>query len=769
MMQRGQNSSSFVATSTTFVILATVIAGAAFWPIYQHQQFLIMAAVTILAASGIALLGARFRWPGPVLVVATVLAYLLLGVPLAIPSSALFGVLPTGEGLLELLRAAALGWRQILTIALPVGAYQSLLVPVFLILLVAVVIAVTVAIRFEWGEFAALAPTFVLVLGLAFGPRDAPAAVALTLLYLVVVLGWLSWRRWHRRREGIRALPSSTRRGSGSLETLAALRTAASAIVISALAVTIGGTSAAVSSPEGERAVFRDIVEQPFDPRAHASPLSALRKYHQPALADSAMFSVTNLPEGARIRLATLDTYDGVVFSVGSDAVTSESGSFTRLPTAIPRDASAGEAASVDVQVSGYRGIWVPTVGLLTSIEFGGSNAAELRDSFFFNETGRSGVVLEGLDAGDRYQLDLRLPSEPDDLSRLTPGTAAVPEAAVVPEELTVVLDDWVRDAESAGARLDAMLDALAAEGYVSHGVADDEPFSRSGHGVDRIQELLTEPRMIGDEEQYSVAAALMARAIGFPSRVVFGFAPESGGEDATIVLGSDVSAWIEVDTAQYGWVAIDPTPPVREIPDEEPEEPAVVARPQSPVPPPAVEPDPRRDQVPLEASPDDDPAEDPLMAVLLAALKVLAWVAGILLVLLSPFLAVLMAKARRRYLRHRAASAAARVSGGWREFADIVVDYGYAVPKAATRSEVAEVVGGVQPLVLASVADRAVFAPERVDDDEARQVWLAVRDLEEGIASSRTRWERLKATVSLRSLAGYSLKELFSRERRLT
>ena len=31
---------------------------------------------------------------------------------------------------------------------------------------------------------------------------------------------------------------------------------------------------------------------------------------------------------------------------------------------------------------------------------------------------------------------------------------------------------------------------------------------------------------MIGDAEQYAVAAAIMVRQLGFPVRVVFGFAP---------------------------------------------------------------------------------------------------------------------------------------------------------------------------------------------------------------------------------------------------
>ena len=115
------------------------------------------------------------------------------------------------------------------------------------------------------------------------------------------------------------------------------------------------------------------------------------------------------------------------------------------------------------------------------------------------------------------------------------------------------------------------MIDGLKTNGYVSHGVSPDEPQSRSGHAADRITQLLTDQRMIGDQEQYAVTAALMAQQLGFPARVVFGFAPKRIRRERP-VRGDDVSAWIEVGTAQFGWVDLDPTPPVREIPPEVPE-----------------------------------------------------------------------------------------------------------------------------------------------------------------------------------------------------
>jgi hypothetical protein len=292
----------------------------------------------------------------------------------------------------------------------------------------------------------------------------------------------------------------------------------------------------------------------------------------------------------------------------------------------------------------------------------------------------------------------------------------------------------------------------------VSHG-RSEEPASRSGHAADRINELLTDKRMIGDAEQYAVAAALMAREVGFGARVVFGFVPTAAdaSSGSLEVRGEDVSAWIEVDTAEYGWVTVDPNPPAREIPDATPDDPTTIARPESVVAPPAADPAPAQ----LQATPEtlrDDPDDAQQAPDLLRV--VLTWAATAaagILVLLAPFLAIVFAKTRRRRLRRRAPTNLERISGGWREFEDTIIDHGYQPPPAATRSEVAALLGGTRAAVLAAVVDRAVFAPAQPDAVEADRVWKVVSDLAVALNANATRWQRLKARVSIASLGGYS------------
>jgi transglutaminase-like putative cysteine protease len=447
--------------------------------------------------------------------------------------------------------------------------------------------------------------------------------------------------------------------------------------------------------------------------------------------------------------------------------VSSLSGSFVRVPTTFDQRATVGEPITMQVTIDQYEGIWMPMVGQLERVTFAGRNAVDLRSSFFYNDNGGTAVVAESLGEGDSYRVQAVAPPQPNpvQLSGLEPGNADVPDTQPLPDELALALSGFVRDAESPGARLQAMLEGLRENGYISHGVADDEPTSRSGHAADRITELLTGQRMIGDAEQYAVTAALMANQLGFPARVVFGFAPDVASQDAvTTVRGEDVSAWIEVNTSRFGWVTLDPNPEPREIPQEEPEDPTQVARPQSPVQPPPTEPDFNDQQLQPESSQEDPGVPNPLLAILLAV----AQVAGIILlaaaILVSPFLAIAVAKLRRRSLRRRAKSPISRVSGGWQEFADAVVDHGYNPPPVPTRTEVARTVGGTRSLVLASVADRAVFSPDTTEDAEADKVWRAVDELREALGQGRTRWERVRALVSVRSLGGYSVKSLFRR-----
>ncbi|WP_168627838.1 transglutaminaseTgpA domain-containing protein [Cryobacterium sp. BB307] len=762
----------FIIVSTAMVWLTMALAITAFWATYGSPPFVIMAVVTVLVGSAIAIIGARVRASSLVLLLATAGAFLLLGVPLAVPGKAIAGLLPSVDGLIDLIAGVALGWKQLLTISLPVGSFQALLVPAFALILVTVVITLSVALRARYGELAAIGPLAVYLVAGLFGPIEAQWPLRLTLGLVASVLLWLIWRRWYRRREAVRLLARQATDPAGPLETrpdgpFVGVRTLLSAGAIFAIAASTGVGAATLLPPGHERIVLRSSIEQPFDPRDYASPLVGFRAMLTQPEATRTLFTVDGLPPGTFIRVATLDTYDGIVYSVGTPDVESASGSFTRLPFRVDQSSVDGDEVTAVFTIQGYSDVWVPTVGKLVSIDFAGDRGRQLRDSFYYNDSTGSAAVLGSLDGGDSYTVTAVIPTQPTDeqLTSLEPNPLPQPPVQVVPDELAATLDRWVRNANGPGERLAAMLNGLRAEGFVSHGIDPDEPVSRSGHGADRITELLGSQRMIGDQEQYAVTAALMARELGFPARVVVGFSTDPTAGGSTIIRGNDITAWIEVNTARYGWVAIDPTPPERPIPAEVPEDPAVVARPQSPVQPPVLEPEQPDTQLPPESTQEQPPEENVIVGIVLRVLAVLGLSLVVAAIVLSPFITIVAAKWRRRRLRRKAPTAALRIAGGWREFEDTAIDHGVSPGAAPTRLEVAQAVGGTQPLVLASVADRAVFAPGNPSDEDADQVWSAVEELRYALGAGLTRWERLKALVSLRSLGGYSVSKLFRRE----
>ncbi|ANJ27564.1 transglutaminase-like domain-containing protein [Agromyces aureus] len=763
--------------SIALLVLLLVAALIPWWPVYESTEFLVAAAVAMIAGMGVGLVGARRAWPSWKVLLALVFAFLLLGVPAAVPSRAYAGVLPTPQGMLDLIAATALSWKQLVTIAVPVGSYQALLVPPFLLTLLASAAAVTIAFRTRHPVVAVLPPAALMTAGILLGVVHGGFALAAGLWFLVAIVGWLVHVAiMDRHALGGR---SAVERAFGDARRLLG----ASAILVVA---SMGASAATFLMPAQARTVVRSEVQQPFEPRAHESPLSSFRAAFDPTDADDAMLQVQGLPPGAGLAIATLDTYNGIVYSVGGADGTSVSGSFTRLPYRLDQSGVEGEPVRISVAVAAYDDVWVPGIGQLERIDFGGPRAETLADGFVYNDTTGTGAVASGLQRGDTYTAWSVAMLDPSQLGEMQPGTSVVPAAPELPAELDDLLDTWAPASDAPGRRLAAVIQGFHSTGYVSHGTISDSVASRSGHALDRLAQLAADQPMVGDGEQYAVAAALMARRIGFPARVVVGYtastdaledasdvaadAPTTGRPAAdaaspTVLRRDDLQAWIEVQRADGAWIALDPNPVPSEIPEREPDQPEIVSRPESALPPP-----PERTQVDENGSPsdrsDDRPQDD--LGRWLGVLTTVATIAGlsvlVLALIASPFLAVIVAKIRRRRVRRQAESPVDRIEGGWQEFADTAADYGYPIRSNSTRAEQAATVGGLAPLVLASVVDRAVFAPGGPQDGDDERVWRSVDELQRRLAAPRTRRERWLAAISLTSLGGYAVSRRGSR-----
>ena len=736
--------SSTIASMAAWSIIAVVL-----WPIYRDSSFVVLAVIAILLGCGLALAAAIARWPAWGLLLATVSTFTVIGVPLAVPARTVYAVLPEPTGLFELYAGVALGWRQLVTIDLPVGAYQALLVPALVLLLAGPVVTLTVAVRAQRGELAALVPLAVFPLAVALGPEEPVLPIATAIALAGTLLLWMAvWRR-HRRAAAVGSSTTSDPRWLGA-------RTLAAGVVLLLIASGVGAATVSVIPPVGDRTVLRTIVERPFDPLDEPSPLAAYRASFDPAVAQSPALTVSGAPTGARIRLATLDSYDGSVFAVGSDQVDSDSGRFVRIPTARDLAAVEGTPTTVTFAMRRSTGVWLPTVGEFGSITIAGDDAADLRDRFVYNAVTGTAALVGGVPVDLEYTLDMKLPLAPSSpIAAAVPGNAAVPGITVVPKALSVWLDSTLAGTEGSGPRLERALDALVGQGYLSHGIANDEAPSRSGHSLDRLESLFTDLPMVGDAEQFAAAAALIARELGFPSRVVLGFGPIES-DRAVVLVESDRTAWIEISTAAGGWIPVDVVPERREIPPSEPDEPVPVSRPQNAVQPPIDDPPVADELAPPEVQQRDDDVLDPFWQAVLGTLRVVGSVLLVAGLLASPLLVVVAAKVRRRRRRRTTGDPTARILGGWRDVTDEARDFGLEIPPAATRSEVAAAIGRPQALVLARVTDRAVYAPEEPDGMEAERVWASADALRASLAENRTRRERFRAAVSSRSLRQY-------------
>ena len=374
------------------------------------------------------------------------------------------------------------------------------------------------------------------------------------------------------------------------------------ALILVAAVVAAGSNLVVAPVAEDGRYVLRQNIIPPFDPQAYPSPLAGLRKFEK-IQREQTLFTVDGLPTGARLRFATMDAYNGLVWNVvnGDGGPADGSGVFRRVGARVvaPR---AGAPARVTVHVDTYHEIWLPTVGELTDVSFNGSHAPQLGDSFRYNATTSIGVVPNGLTNGDSYTMDVVIPPDPDPttLPDHTFASVTMPDLTGVPDEVSTLASDWAGAGGASYAQLVALVDTLK-RGAFSDGDAQSGVNAPAGHGAKRVRDFLAGDQLVGDSEQYAAVLALMSRELGMPARVVLGVVPPAAGFTGQ-VTGAMVSAWVEVDFAGLGWVPFDPTPPVTSLPKKQQvkpqtnpqgtvlDPPILAAQPPVPLPPPQAQ-----------------------------------------------------------------------------------------------------------------------------------------------------------------------------------
>jgi hypothetical protein len=744
--------------------LLLAIGAAGFGPAFGGTGYAVAAGGGILLGIAIALLGARFRWNIVIVSAATIVAYLAFGAALAVPTTTLARVVPTFDSIRALVLGVVFSWKDVLTLETPVGGFPSTLVVPFLSSLVATVFAACFALRLRRGFAWALLPAAaLLVTAIAFGTHESVAPLVHGVAFAAVAMAWWGWRR-RAARDAASAATESSRPDAASAARLRGTRIATGAALL-VVAVLVGGVTVAAAAPGTPRQVLRDAVQPPLDLRQYASPLAGFRKYVGDER-DDVLFTVTGLPQDARIRLATLDEYNGIVYDVAGDG-SSGSGTFTRVSEQIPTSAQPADAqgtpATVGVTVGDLTGVWLPDVGSLDTLQFSGQNASALADSLHYNQATGTAITTDGLSSGDAYTMNVTIPPTHNDeqLANTPIESLTMPKSTGVPEAITSLATAFAGDADQPFGQVRNIATSLSQSGYFSHGL-EGEATSRAGHGAERIATFLSGDQMVGDDEQYAVTMALMVRALGMPARVVMGFYPDQYGaaNSAQQITGNDLHAWVEVPFQGAGWVPFDPTPPKDHVPQQQAPKPKSDPKAQVLQPPPPP-------QQPAELPPDirtDDADQDPIVqgdGVLGIVLLASGGFVALLVILLGPVILITALKLMRRRRRQSAGPPADRLSGGWDEIVDRAGDLGTPTPLGLTRRETAAVIAAAYPAVAvadaATRADTGVFGPGEPSADEVDAYWSEVDEVVKTMNGSRSAWQRFRARISLRSFAARS------------
>ncbi|MFE1646745.1 transglutaminase domain-containing protein [Microbacterium sp. P01] len=790
--------------AVVYVLVGLALTTALAWPLFQTPRLIVIAVVAGLSGAGVAVIGQRRRWPLWKRAALLAGVYVVEVVPLAVPSGlasfpAFFGALR--DGLIGII----IGWKQLLTLEPPLGDYQAVLVPFFAIALLGTALATGVALIPT--RRAGFAVPLVLVsgaFGVAFGLTDpgpsatvlgltidAPREVLLSTLLVAASLIWLTWRTRLERSAALAKATSTTATlrtdTVASVAAAARRRVLAGAMVVAALV--IGLVAVPAFADVSPRTTLRTGVEPLLVIRNVSSPLADYRGAFAGDRYEAAMFTISGDLDGIdRLAMATLDRWDGQRFSVSSDG--RDATRFTRLPGGDP--APGAQTVSVTIG-SGYSGIWMPLpAGVQSTPVFEGERAGALTDSFYIDRSSGAGIDIagsgsaRGLREGDGYRVD-------------APPTTAV--ALGAPSATSSIdlqsypqLDAWMQAQEQPRSAdgFTELISRLRERGYLSHSLAADEtsaqwisdlqgdaPYtfqsSYAGHSTARVEEMFqrlvdqqnrvgpnaAESLLIaavGDDEQFAAAGALLARAMGYDSRVVVGVKLVDDPADGVLACdgecrGSNLSAWIEVRSPGAGeWTTVDVAPQFRQQPvlvnigQQLPENPTVPEQADVDISqPPAVQ---RDDGTTTTTT--DAPAPTWWDAVL-PYLRIGALTLGTLLLLALPFLVIVIAKVLRRRARRDARVPEVALVGAWEELSDTWADAGIEAV-GGTRLERARSAQSAPAEHLARVVDHAVFAQHPPTRDAVADAWRICDDERHRVTSERGVWRRLLIAITPRS-----------------
>jgi transglutaminase superfamily protein len=727
------------------LVALTVIGIVGFRTAYGGHDYLVAGALGAVLGVLLSHVGYHVKLPLLAIAAVNVLVFLLLAGAVAQPGAV--AKIPTLATTHAVITASIHGWKQLLTTARPVGTAAHLLVLPFLLGLAAGVVGHALARRTTRVLLPAAAPAAVVALSILFGAGYATAAVLQGAAFAGLALAWAAIR--HQR--GGQLLTVGRQRAWQRL-----------GAALAVLAVAVAGATVIGPRLPGAQAHQRVVLHAvpPFNVDAYPSPLAGFRAFTKGAAPSVSVYAkrlltTAGLPPGSRVRIATMDSYNDLVWGVANAAAgTSSFAGFQRVGGTLP-GAGGGATHTATITIDGaYQLPWLPDLAGTTGFTFAGATGRAVGSTLWFNVATATGLVPGGLPAGLRYTVTaarVPVPTQAQ-LSNATPY-GAPDTASGIPAAVQSFASAHAASAGSPMQKVLYLAAYLKRYGRYSNGGTGQANIP-AGHSAGRLTTFLQSAQIIGDDEQYAATMALLADAVGVPAAVALDGTVEPDGG----VYGRDVHADVELHLAQYGWVTLPASQFVGT--GQATPQPQTVKRPAPAkyVPPPVSNPAPATSENENNAASRNAPSQPGhgpfhIPAIVIALLKDV----GLPLLLVAAIAAALTGTKRLRRRRRRSRGpAAARATGAWRELLDLGRDLGVAPVAAATRREHAthaERHGLAHVTPVAAAADAAVFGPADPDDATVAHIWNLAEESRRATTASLARWRRAWVAVNPASL----------------
>lgn len=635
-----------------------------------------------------------------------------------------FAVAPTPNELLVVVNALLDAPRQILSVPLPVTGSPELTVVAFIAVWAAVALGIELARR-RPGPFLPLAPfAAAMAVPVVLAAAGMPPSNGYWAVVLVAAGSFAVTSSAGTSAPTIRSVRSAQalqrRRILGGLTMVAVV-----AVVVPSMARRAPG-----------------VADRPrVDPRS--TPVT------NPVRVDSPLARVAEVRRGSREtaftaqgdagvtrwRLAVLDEYDGASWSAGSSLV--------QVAEQFPELPAQGRQVSFDVELGSTGTIFLPMPGNPSSVAGPPVRLDPTTGNVVLDDppdavegvTYRVQATVADVSAAERDRA-VAVRGAAIDVG-LVDGDAADGLAVLrrqAEEQVASVAPDPSRSPDAN--RLLALADFVSDDQIFA---IEDDP--TSGESVAQLQRLIVgssgtddEDRRSGSHEQFVAAYAVMARSLGFQSRVVVGYRPtdEAGTVTAT---SAQIDSWAEVNMEGLGWVSFDVGPDATQ--DAEP------VAPEEPEPVEADDPPPPTDSTDGDLRPDIDEApsssQPPWLLLAAVAVAVMAAVS-------------LLRRPVRRRLRQRG-DERRRVLGAWAEASDVLARAGVSTDRTRTVGEVTDAAQAVLSPAgrtalahLGGLATRASWSPASVEPSMPEAAWADLAEVRRHLVVASKPWARRKA-----------------------